>query len=1330
MTIFGLTTWEELDAFISRIVSASFSSSSADSSEPLRKGQKKASGKAAKSPDSEELLTVTLFDGTAFDVRVSNAQSPDGNVRFLSEELLAMARREGTALREGGVQGSSDLADFLTNAVITGATLNTETGKYEVEEGKQYDIILSFAESSSYQFANDATLTYQMPDGIKILTEQESDGNINIVYKGRTYQVGFHYVLDTNGLLTIRFDTNDPDFPRLEESTNVSFRFTYTGKFDGSKTTIEFNDVITKDITFDEPDPGQAFASKSGVFDETTGKFNYTITVTATGDVTNVNVKDVISGNALIFNNDVRVSGNSSSYRDNGAANGFDYTFASMRDGEEITITYSANVNFNMDTDKDGKISVDQTKNTVTVDPDPGDPHTSEYSREITYKYTVKHPGTEADTTEDGDKIINWEIEYNPLALVAVPGDTITDKISAASAEYMKYHGNGITVEVYDHSGSLVETRDVSYGSLTNHTDSTWTYTIPTTDTTPYRYVIKYQTIVDMDKVNSGTGVAIDLINTANDSSSSIHVHPDNEIDVVKEVESFTTQEVTWNVTLSIPQEGLTSAVVTDYLPAMTDYETTAAPASYQDLFKEDSLIITPALQDGEGYDVTYSNGSIVITFYKNVNTTPKTPGLNGVAGGRTINVRLTTVVDQEWLKAGYEVPRFQNHVNTIDFNGKTDTATVIFGKPGIKKTAVTPDGKSFLYSILISGLKEDSFSITDTFDTSLLEVDTSKASDGNHMRIFGGTQYSQIAGKTPVSYTDTTDGIVITGNSVPKQPDGNYYPYYRIDYYLKLKNGVDLEQLAIANGGKYDLTNTANWSGHESSFTYKTKYDFLNKELLNAGELGETSRKAQYRITFNPAGAALNNGEPMVMTDVMSANLSVDYSSIRIVTDPQGQEVPYSLSGGKDEEGNPDGTTVATYTVPDSTKVVITYDADVRGKGSQTIVNTVSVNDEDETITTTKSYGTVSEGEGAIASFKIVKVDGYDANKKLSGVKFKLYAQNSGINFGEDTDYATELVLETDKNGEIILDGKDYDFYFGVKYYLEEIEAPENYGTISFPYQITLTNDMAQVDYGHYIYYYSDTMQIKNWPLEGLVIEKQVDSDDADDKGRYYHFRLTLTNEDGSTYDYDGKIGDDTFANGVVTFEIKNGEQKMFWGFQKGTRYKVEELDGEGFAVTVTYSIFDEDGNIIETKTVEGTSHSGTLTQDDEIVIFKNSKHEHGSLKIKKNVTVNGAPVTEATKNLADGTYTFSITGPNSYSSTHHGPEQLLVHAEDHDHQRRSRERDAGRRNDHAGCRRFCADRQPAGGRVHRNRRYDRSGGGAHWTDERKSAEGSGQQG
>ena len=133
---------------------------------------------------------------------------------------------------------------------------------------------------------------------------------------------------------------------------------------------------------------------------------------------------------------------------------------------------------------------------------------------------------------------------------------------------------------------------------------------------------------------------------------------------------------------------------------------------------------------------------------------------------------------------------------------------------------------------------------------------------------------------------------------------------------------------------------------------------------------------------------------------------------------------------------------------VPDYTKVVITYDAYVRGNGSQTIVNTVSVNDEDETITTTKSYGTVSEGEGAIASFKIVKVDGYDANKKLEGVRFRIFAENPNIDFGGGV---KELVLETDQNGEIVIDGERYQIMFNEIYHVQEVEPLEDYGTIGF---------------------------------------------------------------------------------------------------------------------------------------------------------------------------------------------------------------------------------------------------------------------------------------
>ena len=1134
--------------------------------------------------ESKETLTVTMEDGVKFLIDVTDPP-------------------------ENQTQISSDLTNFLTKVIIQGATQNSD-GRYEVKPGTDYSLIANFAESTEYQFRNNAELTYQMPQGIAILSEQTGPLKINIVYKGSTYEVDASYRLTTDGQLTVKFDESDPDYSKLVSSTNVRFRFTYSAQFDGSSTEIKFNDVVERDIIFDEPEPGQAYVSKNAQYDEKTGRFTYTIKVNATGDVTNVNVKDVLSGNALVFNNDVRVSGNSSDYTDKGAANGFDYTFDSMREGEEITITYSANVDFSKDTDKDGRITADQTKNTVTVEPEGGEPHKAEYQREISFKTTSKGKGNIAGTDENGDKIIEWEITHNPLAVASAAGDTITDSIEADSAYYMTYYGDGLTVSVYDRSGNLVRTDYVSFDQLTDYNASSWTYTIPESDSFMYySYVITYQTIVDMEKVNGG-GAAVTLINDANGSGESIVVTPDYRIGVRKDVESFSTEEVSWISTISVPENGLAQAVATDTLPHVYLHN-----RFIYDTYKDGSLEIT-GLENGETYDVTYSADKVVITFYKDAGKTQT--GLQAVEGGHTITVRLTTKVNQEWLEAGYDggetepdwTTYLMNHTNTFGLNTVTDTATVVFDKPDMKKSAEIfkdEQGKvsRILYSIVLSGVSDTPVSIEDTFDTSILEIDTSMSGGWDHFRIWGGNQDVQIAGHLPVSYSETAEGVLITANSIPMQSSGSYYSHYKISYYLKLRDGIDLDQLAVANGGEYDLVNTATWDGHESTFTYKTEYDYLDKQLLNEGELGGTNRTAKYRITFNRAQAVLNGGEPMEMTDTLSANLSIDYGSISITTVPENEKVSYSLRGGAD------GETIATYTIPDAAKVVIEYDALVVGNGQQTIVNKVSINGKDETVDNTKEYGSASEGEGAVASFKIVKVDGYDAGKKLPGVKFRLFSEN-GLYFDDDNT-VSEVFLTTDENGEAVIDGQNINIYFNEVYHLQEVEGPDDYGKIGFDYLVTLTNDMALVDYPHFIYYFSDSMQIKNWPLEGLVVEKQVRSKEKADLERYYNFRVSILKEDGTVdTDYNEKNGDDQFEDGVVEFELKNGEQKMFRGFERGTKYKVEEIltdeDGNRFTTTVSYDIFDEEGGVIEHKEKTGTSHSGELTQEDETIVFTNN--------------------------------------------------------------------------------------------------------------------------
>lgn len=1162
------------------------------------------------------------------------------DVAFGNIYSLTLKMKDGTSyiieVSDATVE-STDLTNFLKNVVISGAEQNPD-GSYTVEKGKEYSFIMTCSENSAYQFQNDGTLTYTMPAGVKVLSPQQDDIKVNIVYKGKTYQVDGTYSLDVNGNLQITFDQNDPDYPKLVESTNVSFRFTCKGSFDGSQSEIHFSDTIEKDIVFEEDKPGEVYAEKSAVYDENTGKFTYTIKVTASGgDVTNVNVKDVISGDALIFNNDVVVSGNSSSYTDNGSPNGFDYTFASMKDGEEITITYSAQVDFSKDANKDGKISADQTKNTVTVEPEDGPPHNSEYSHEITFKSTNKSNGTTVGVTEDGDKIIEWTIEYNPLALAAAGGDTIKDTISAGSTDYMKYYGSGITVQVRDKSGRLVRTDNIAYTVLTAHSDSSWTYTIPTSDTTPYSYVITYQTVVDQKKVDGG-GVPITVSNDANGDNGSAEVGPTNQIGITKEVESQSTSEVTWVSTITVPEAGLTQAVVTDTVPSVW-----LTSGQKYDYFKDGSLEIT-GLINGENYVVDTSDPSkVVITFYKNQ---AHQPGLQGTEGGHTITIKLTTTVDQEWLQAGYDTPGYlEGHTNNISFNGKTAQATAIFGKPGIEKTGKKyPEGgdiQGLEYSIRLSGVSEVPVSITDTFDRNILEVDTNKS-----IYIYGGNQYYQGSGQTPVMYSDTSTGILLTADPVPMDSSGNYYPYYRITYYLKLKEGVDLEKLAQQNGGKYVLENTAVWNGHESTYSYETVYNYLDKELVNETNLGGTERKAQYKITFNPAKASIVDPETgeapetVTMKDVLSSNLSIDYGSISIVTDPEGISVPYTISGNQ-------GETIVTYTVPNETKVTVTYEAMVTGNGSQRFINTVSVLDDSATVDKTKDFGAQGEGEGAVASFKVVKVDGYDANKKLEGVQFKVFCEDPDLAF--DKQGTKEIILTTDENGEIVLDGAQYDFYFGEVYHIQEVEAPDDYAPLGFDYLVTLTNDMAEVDYEHYVYYFSDSMQIKNWPLEGLVVEKLVESSDDADLDKSFKFRVSILDENGNVdTSYNEKNGDDDFVNGSFEFELKSGEQKMFWGFEKGTKYLVEEVltdeQGREFTTTVSYNIYNEEGEEIETKEDEGTSHTGELTQNDELLLFKNKKESKGGLKLTKEVTVNGEA---ATGSVADGTYTFTVSRP-----------------------------------------------------------------------------------
>ena len=438
------------------------------------------------------------------------------------------------------------------------------------------------------------------------------------------------------------------------------------------------------------------------------------IKVNATGDVTNVTVKDTFASDVLIFNNDVQINGNNHTWTpDSTVTNGFGYTTNAMNEGEEVIITYSARVDTSKVKDLT-RVTADKTKNTVSVEKEGGTPHTAEYSREIELKKLTKSNGT-ANPTQDVENktIYDWTIEYNSIPLVPVGGDTVTDKIADASKPYMNYYGDGITVCVYDAYGHLVRTDNVAYSQLSNYTaDSyTWSYTIPAADTNPYKYVISYQTIVDKEAVQqTGTDQTINnSVSTGGQTSwGGISVTAGEKATITKAVsdKGITNGEqwVEWKSVIHVPSTGLTSAVVTDTFPR-TYYGHIGFPGNWDpvyDTYIEGTLQIEGTLEN-ESWEITSrSDDKLVITFYKDQNKT--TPGLTGVSpNGHDITVTLKTKVDSDWLSYNYQNPTDNNskdHTNTIDINGNPSaTATTQFVPKTIEKTG------SNIGSRIINGL-------------------------------------------------------------------------------------------------------------------------------------------------------------------------------------------------------------------------------------------------------------------------------------------------------------------------------------------------------------------------------------------------------------------------------------------------------------------------------------------------------------------------------------------------------------------------------------------------------------------------------------------------
>lgn len=667
-------------------------------------------------------------------------------------------------------------------------------------------------------------------------------------------------------------------------------------------------------------------------------------------------------------------------------------------------------------------------------------------------------------------------------------------------------------------------------------------------------------------------------------------------------------------------------------------------------------------------------NPYVKITFYKD--KAHNNPGLSGSGSERKITVKLSTKTNKDWLTANLESLGYSDRTNRIQIGNKQATDTVKYTKPGFKKYGPGDNAKGprFDYYVILTGVNTPTVTVDDDFDTDAFEIlSTTPGAENvyNHLYIWGGNQDWQGDKQTEVTCQKTTEGVKLTA-TVPKKDDGSYFPYYRITYSLKLKEGVDLEQLAIQRGGTYTAKNTAKYGSEEAHHEFKTTYDPLTKERIATNpDLGGTVRDAKFKITYNPSKGRLFDGANKELHDTLNKNLAIDASTIQVTAEDKSGGHP-TIKYWIDYSGD---ATVVKFDIPDETKVEITYTAKVMGSGTGIHVkNEAKIGDYKKVVDEWKDMGAVGEGEASVINLKVLKVDAYNQNKKLDNVKFKFYRADGEPVGKKDGADVYELYYHTNDDGVLFIDGDasatddkgaSPELYAGVEYKLEEIEAKDGYGKMAYPYSYTFTYDANKVNHQgpNYIYYYNDSTHIENWPLEGLVVEKKVTNDG--DSEKLFNFKITAWTEDAShvkTF-ITGKNGDDVFNdNGEATFTIKAGQQKQFWGFKKGTHYKVEEIltdeEDKVYTTSVSYEMFDletdSEGNIISVNNrrmspyAKGMSHSGVLTSGSyETVSFKNERSLTGSLKIRKTVWFNADKTNRYTGTLADGTYNIKVNGP-----------------------------------------------------------------------------------
>ena len=971
--------------------------------------------------------------------------------------------KEEIAVQDANTRYTTNLNALATEASVSGAGITQENGVYQVKPETDYTFKVKFAETEELQFHNDGDvagkLYYTLPAGLTIpgsITETAFNiGNL----QGNTfsYQEGSDQIVVT-------LNKNDPNYEAFKQSATAHFELEFNVRFNADAEEIVFGNAKTIKIHVDVN--RTLSLKKDASYDASKQTISYTITVSSAGINNNVVITDNLSGDWLKMYSldDVTITSDKNNDFSNVTKeiNGRELTVTipSMDHGENIYIKYTVQV---INTDQMHPTTKDDAANATTniVTGNWSGDNTVSVNRPEVYNPSISKKASLNNSNHE----ITYTVTLNGDFKYDISGRTITDTIASGSRRFGKYSGEGITVQRYDSTNTLLETTPVPWSAITaeDSKDYTWTYTIPAEHQGNYKYVITYTVQGDNHEItgaNVNNEVAYD---TGGKATSSVRLIPlDGILNINKQgtvvTDATGKRQIQWTVSFYVPaNKEYTNCTLKDTLPyQQIDDEL------YSDSYIEGSGQIS-GLLDGEEYEIVPSTtgdgkNELTVKFYYMENGQKKT-NLKVSDQTRIIQFTYLTEPNEKWL-ANSNVLTNKSHTNTATISARgqnlTAKATVELyeNNPEITKAAEVTENdengnaKVIQYSVTVLGIEGDSIEITDEFNKEHLVYDDSQALQVSYSD--DGERFTQDQSAT-VATTPNDAGMIFTIQNFHKK-DGVNHAVYKLTYCLKVNGEAGVESIETSQeGGK--VTNTASFRGKSTAVetTIINSEGIINKKLLNEDSLSAKGYVAEYQLVVNPEMKIYGTSETLTVKDTMTNMKAVNPDEVEIHTESKaGTDVDVDkVKTVFNEEG-------IHFTVPNATKVVITYKAKWTGQGEIEHTNEATVYGYSQSVA--RKVNISSQGSGDFDNLKVTiyKVEKDNNTRTLAGATFKL---QRFVN-GEPQDVLDKdnkiVTITTDSAGKAVLEGHDHEKGWVLrkeyKYQLVEIKAPTGYELNSNP--------------------------------------------------------------------------------------------------------------------------------------------------------------------------------------------------------------------------------------------------------------------------------------